>query len=202
MNRWWLECYDFKNLAPSIETCSFLLVLLEAHIFLYKHILELKVKTKRSHGCFKKKFIMWLNWFLTHWLVLVNIHTSTFHTQAVTIVGCDLTQWGLNKMADIFADGTFNGIFLKAICYDLIQISLKFVPKDPIDHKSSLVQVMAWCRTGNKPLHEPMMTLFIGDYIHHQTSMSQTKHFPYRICIIFNFTHRLLFLNLNQCRPS
>ena len=40
------------------------------------------------------------------------------------------------------------------------QLSLNFVPKGPIDHKSSLVQVMAWRRIGDKPLHEPMMTQF------------------------------------------
>ena len=40
----------------------------------------------------------------------------------------------------------------------LIQISLKFVPKGPINNKSALVQVMAWCWTGDKPLTEPMLT--------------------------------------------
>ena len=28
--------------------------------------------------------------------------------------------------------------------------------KDPIDKKSALVQIMAWCRIGDKPLPEPM----------------------------------------------
>ena len=49
----------------------------------------------------------------------------------------------------------------------LIQISLKFVPNGPIDNKSALVQVMAWCRTGNKPLPEPKLTLFIDAYMWH-----------------------------------
>ena len=39
-----------------------------------------------------------------------------------------------------------------------IMISLKFVPKGPIDNKSALVQVVAWRRTGDKPLPEPKMT--------------------------------------------
>ena len=46
-----------------------------------------------------------------------------------------------------------------------IQISLKFVPKDLIDNKSALVQVMAWHRTCNKPLPEAMMTQFIDAYM-------------------------------------
>ena len=37
---------------------------------------------------------------------------------------------------------------------------LNFVPKGPINNKWSLVQVMAWPRSGDKPLPEPMVTLF------------------------------------------
>ena len=40
----------------------------------------------------------------------------------------------------------------------LIRILLKFVPKGPIDDKSALVQVMAWCWAGDRPLTEPMLT--------------------------------------------
>ena len=37
----------------------------------------------------------------------------------------------------------------------LIQISLKFVPKGPIHYKPALVQIMAWCQTGDNtdPIH-------------------------------------------------
>ena len=42
----------------------------------------------------------------------------------------------------------------------LIPISLKFVPKGPFDNKSVMVQVMAWCRAGGKPLLESLMTEF------------------------------------------
>ena len=46
-------------------------------------------------------------------------------------------------------------------------ISLKFVPKGPIDNKSALVQVVAWHRTGEKPLPESMLTQFTDAYIRH-----------------------------------
>ena len=39
-----------------------------------------------------------------------------------------------------------------------IPISLNFVPKGPIENKFALVQVMAWRRTGDKPLVEQMLT--------------------------------------------
>ena len=46
-------------------------------------------------------------------------------------------------------------------------ISLKFIPKGPIDYKSALVQVVAWHRTGEKPLPESMLTQFTDAYIRH-----------------------------------
>ena len=49
----------------------------------------------------------------------------------------------------------------------LIKISLKFVPRTLTDNTLALVQVMAWCRSGDKPLSEPMMTQFIDAYMHH-----------------------------------
>ena len=43
----------------------------------------------------------------------------------------------------------------------MIQISLELVPRGRIDDKSALVQVMAWRRTGDRPLAEPVLTQFI-----------------------------------------
>ena len=51
-------------------------------------------------------------------------------------------------------------------------ISLKFVPKGPINNIPALVQIMAWRQTGDKPLSEPMMTQFNDTYMRHSASMS------------------------------
>ena len=56
-----------------------------------------------------------------------------------------------------FPDDIFNCIFLNEKVWILIQISLKFVPKGPINNIPSLVQMMAWRRPGDKPSSEPMM---------------------------------------------
>ena len=56
-----------------------------------------------------------------------------------------------------FADDTFKRIFLKENVTILIKISLKFVPKSPIDNVPALFQIMAWRRPGDKPLSEAMM---------------------------------------------
>ena len=70
-------------------------------------------------------------------------------------------------MAAILAEDIFNCIFLNENDTILIQISLKYVPMSPIDNKSALVQVMAWRRTGDKPLPEPMMTQITDAYMWH-----------------------------------
>ena len=50
-------------------------------------------------------------------------------------------------------DDFFKSIFNESVWIS-ITISLKFIPKGPIDYKSALVQVVAWYRTGEKPLPE------------------------------------------------
>ena len=62
-------------------------------------------------------------------------------------------------------DDIFKSIFNEGVWIS-ITISLKFVPKGPIDYKSALVQVMAWHRTGEKPLPESMLTKFTDAFIY------------------------------------
>ena len=54
-------------------------------------------------------------------------------------------------------DDIFKCIFLIENAWISIWISLKFVPKGPINNIPALVQIMAWHRPRNKPLSEPMM---------------------------------------------
>ena len=56
-----------------------------------------------------------------------------------------------------FADDIFKCIFLNENVLISIKISLKFIPKGPINNIPALVQIMAWRRPGDKPLSEPMM---------------------------------------------
>ena len=59
-----------------------------------------------------------------------------------------------------FADDIFKHIFCNENVWIPIKISLKFVPKGPINNIPSLVQIMAWRRPGDKPLSEPIMVRF------------------------------------------
>ena len=70
-------------------------------------------------------------------------------------------------MADTFTDNIFKCINLNENVRIFIQISLKFVPMGSNDNKSALVQVMAWRRTGDKPLPEQMLTQFTDAYMRH-----------------------------------
>ena len=70
--------------------------------------------------------------------------------------------WRLLKLRSLtheqhFADDIFKRIFFNENVKISIRISLNFVPKGPINNNPALVQIMAWRRSGDKPLSEPMM---------------------------------------------
>ena len=56
-----------------------------------------------------------------------------------------------------FADDIFKCIFLNENVWIPIKLSMKSVAKGPINNIPVLVQIMAWCRPGDKPLSESMM---------------------------------------------
>ena len=69
----------------------------------------------------------------------------------------ELTHWGQDKMATIFANNIFKCIFTDENFWISNKFSLKYVPYGVIDNKPSLVQIMGCHQTGDKPLSEPMM---------------------------------------------
>ena len=79
------------------------------------------------------------------------------------------------KMAAI-SQTTFSNAFSLMKIY-MIQISLNFVPKGPINNISALVQVMAWHRLGDKPLAEPIMVSLMT---HICVTRSQWDNWLYR----------------------
>ena len=79
----------------------------------------------------------------------------------------ELTNLPQDKMAAILADDIYKCIFLNENDRISIQISLKFFPRGQIDNKPALVQVMAWRRTGDNPLPEPMLTQFTNADMQH-----------------------------------
>ena len=73
-----------------------------------------------------------------------------------------LTVCCINKLRPMqnghqFPDDIFQCIFFNENVWISIKISVKFVPKGPINNIPALVEIMAWRWPGNKPLSEQMM---------------------------------------------
>ena len=72
----------------------------------------------------------------------------------MTAVGTQaLSPWSLDKIEMWFLERKF-----------LFWLKFQWI-EGSIDHKSSLVQAMAWCLFGTKPLPEPMMSLVTDAYL-------------------------------------
>ena len=73
-----------------------------------------------------------------------------------------------------------------------IKISLKIVPKSPMNNIPALIQIMAWRPSGDKPLSEPMMALFTDTYLRHSAFLEDS------VPIDFIYRHLLS----NSWRPD
>ena len=109
---------------------------------------------------------------------LNNIHSTNKNINFVVVRATDLALGHFHKLHDKFMgillersvntlrpwqngrhfqDDIFKCIFLNENVWISLKISLKFVPKGSINNIPALVQIMAWCRPGDKPLSEPTM---------------------------------------------
>ena len=107
-----------------------------------------------------------------------------------------------------FADDIFKRIFLNENVWISIQISLKFVPKGSINKIPALFQVMAWRRSGDKPLFEPMMVSLLTHicvtrsqwvkFRHRRFAISVPRHYLNQWSLVVNWTLGERQRNLNQ----
>ena len=98
-----------------------------------------------------------------------NIHHSIYHnkflycqSKQIGSIGKGQAMLPFNSLRPRqngrhFTDVIFKCIFLNENVWISIKISLKFVPKGPINNIPALVQIMAWRRPGDKPLSDPMV---------------------------------------------
>ena len=84
-------------------------------------------------------------------MVIVQLHTKTSPRRYI------FNTLRPRQNGRRFPDDIFKCNFLNEDVWVSNKISLKFVPKGPINNIPSLVQIMAWRRSGDKPLSEPMM---------------------------------------------
>ena len=97
--------------------------------------------------------------------------TATTLFTGVCIQHSELTNLRPRQNDHHLADGFFKFIFFTENCYVSIQLSLRYVPTCPTDINSALVYIMAWRRTGDKPLSEPMVDKFGDGYMRYSVSM-------------------------------
>ena len=88
---------------------------------------------------------------------LVRVDRLIWHCQLVASIYHIFNTLRLRQNGRHFADDVFKCIFLNENVWISLKISLRFVSKVPIDNIPALVQIMAWRRSGDKPLSEPMM---------------------------------------------
>ena len=90
------------------------------------------------------------------------LRSHTPHTkQRIHCDGCSFNILRPRQNYRHFADDIFRCIFLNENEWILLKISLKFIPRVPINNIPALVQIMAWCRPGAKPLSGPMMVSLV-----------------------------------------
>ena len=117
----------------------------QGHIWMQYHLSEKRHKLIEEHG-----------WLITSHRILCYIIThpcSRFFVLSTHV----LNTLRPRQNGRHFADDTLKRIFLNENVRISITISLKFVPKGPINKNPALVQIMAGRRSGGKPLSEPMM---------------------------------------------
>ena len=108
------------------------------------------------------------------------VHSARLHDHYISLYVCcgsysirrRIIQYIEAESKWHFPDDIFKCIFLNENVAILSKISMKFVPKGPIDNNPPLVLIMAWHRTGDKPLSEPIMAYFTDTYMCHSASMS------------------------------
>ena len=101
-----------------------------------------------------------------------NCITWNSHTQS--LISCGMNSKNtlrLTQKVHHFADNIFQCIFLNENVWILLKISLKVIPKVPINNFPTFIQMMAWHQASNKPLSEPMM-LSLLTHMRHLVSVS------------------------------
>ena len=104
-----------------------------------------------------------------------------------------------------FTDDVFKCNFLNENVWIPIKISLKFVPQGPINNIPALVQLMAWRRSGDKPLSDPMMISLLTHICVTRPQWVILRHTQPKICYVithpchkFNGGWAKLSLNLGH----
>ena len=95
-------------------------------------------------------------WWLLRQLIISNPMRTSWHEKAFRMIVLFTLRRPRQNCYHI-ADYIFKCNFLEENLWLFIAISLEIVPRGTADNIPVLVQIMAWCRPGDKPLSEAMM---------------------------------------------
>ena len=132
--------------------------------------IKVTITSKCSRCAMHIKYDTWPN--MPRWKVAVNIR-NIFRNKDLDVTFSVCLMWQTSSLLLLwqpepntlrprqkcchFADDISKCIFLSGNGQISLEISLKFVPKVGINIIPAWVQIMAWCRPGDKPLSGPMM---------------------------------------------
>ena len=102
------------------------------------------------------------------WLYQFSSQNLISCSTTATAVEREVRHWGRDKMAAILHTA-FSNAFPEMKLSDK---KSEVCSRGPIGYDSSTAKVMAWRRTGDKPLSETMMAQFIDAYMCHSASWS------------------------------
>ena len=115
-------------------------------------------------------------WLITHSSIILNrtfVRMRMFSCKLLCLSSAgspppfskqELTHWKWDKMATILQMTLWNAFPGMEIFVLRLKKSLQFVRKVSINNQPTLFQIMAWRRTDDKPLSEPMMVQFTDAY--------------------------------------
>ena len=104
--------------------------------------------------------------------MLVLLHKSTVWILSLVNDDKAFSHWGLREIAATLQIYIFKCILFNGIVCTLIQITLKFLPRTPVDNMLVLVQVVAWHRTNGKLLADAVLTNMYVAIWRQQATMS------------------------------
>ena len=155
-------CFIVQNVArPQLSICLSVFMGRSSAIYRgwvkYVAYFECKICYKYSHFTIMIRTVLaWSKWkfelygHIISWNLFYLLHPTT-------IGHPHINTWRPRQNGRQFPDDILQWIFLKENVWLSIKISLKCVPMSLINNIPALVQIMAWRRSGDKPLSKPMM---------------------------------------------
>ena len=103
-----------------------------------------------------------------------------------------LTHWGWDKMASNFLPAFSNAFSWMKMYKFWLRFHWSLFPKGPTNKIPALIQVMAWCRPGDKPLSEPMIVCLLTHICVTRPQWVNTLR-PRQNCAILEMTFQNVF---------